>query len=305
MNKIIGHKREIEQLEKALESNSLAHAYLFAGIDGIGKKKIALSFASKLLGAEITETTQHPDFRFIFAENNEITIETIRELKDGLKFAPLKSSNRIVIIENAETMNTSAANAALKILEEPPANNYFILITCAPHMLLPTIVSRCQKIDFSPVPEDEIISFLEKERNFTHEQAELAAALGEGSIGRALAVNPALIESITDDLGIILKTKSPKKIIDTSSKWALQKDDHENILFIIHRCFHSALLNTAAGSGTRNQNKIDAVVQYINAKYGPLQLSEKCGLIEKTHAFTVRTYNKQLMFEQLLFSLTG
>lgn len=305
-NKIIGHERQKEQLRRAIASGNVPHAYLLSGVDGIGKKLVAFAAASDMLGAPLTDGQFHPDMIVIRPEKEEITIAMIRDVRDQLKFAPLKGARRITVMDQAETMNASAANAALKILEEPPSGNHFFLITSTPSNLLPTIISRCQSLQFSPLTNEQIEACLVKYHGYLPEQARLAAAISEGSMGRSLTITPELIDSVVTDLKKILSSKQASDILEISAKWYAEREKKgaiEDILYIIHKCFHNALVQK---SGTRKKNtetEIERLTSLILSNNDMTQLMKKCDQINRAHAQIARTYNKQLMFEQLLFTL--
>lgn len=145
---INGHKRQLEFLENALQRGKLAHAYVFAGPAGVGKKTIAKKLAQELLGQEIKEF--HPDYLEINSDEG-IKIEQIRELIYKLSLKPYQAPNKVALIDSAEEMSMEAANALLKSLEEPKAYTYIFLITSNPNRLPKTILSRSQKITFGPV----------------------------------------------------------------------------------------------------------------------------------------------------------
>lgn len=299
-NNIIGHERQKEQLTRAIDSNNIPHAYLFSGINGIGKKLVAKR-AAKFLLNQTTES--HPDLVQIAPENNTITIDQIREVKNQLKFSPLEGSRRVIIVDQAELMNTNAANAALKILEEPPPGNHFFLITATPSQLLPTIISRCQKLNFSPLTNKELTEYLIANHGYSGQQAEAAAAISEGSIERALNITPDLIDQIIKELFRALNAKSTEEILEVSSRWASDKEALANILHIIHRTFHTALLQKTGPLYGSEINSNDKLTDLIKNNNSIENLIEKCNSINKTHSYVTRTYNKQLMFEQLLFTL--
>lgn len=316
-NKIIGHEKQKEQLKRTIKSKNIPHAYLFAGTSGIGKKLTAQITAATLLcstdgnvpcgncpNCHKLANNMHPDMTEIGPENNQITISLIREIKNQLRFPPLEGEKRAIIIDQAELMNANAANAALKILEEPPPGNHFFIITAMPSQLLPTIISRCQKLDFSPLTDKQLEEYLVTNRGYNKSQAKLAVEISEGSINKALEITPELINSVTDELYQALKSPRASNILELSAEWAGAKEEIENILYIIHRCFHNALVIKAQGSGQSSGN-INKTGEMIASKNNSNQLLDKCNLINKSHSFITRTYNKQLMFEQLLFNLAA
>ncbi len=167
---ISGHKRQLEFLKKALESGKLAHAYTFAGPEGVGKKMIAKALALELLGApsSVAEATSSPargeeNLKNIFLPDlleinpeGEIKIEQIRELTYKLSLKPYSAPYKVAIIDSAENMTTEAANALLKTLEEPKSYTVIFLITSNPSRLPKTILSRTQKISFGLVKKQEL-----------------------------------------------------------------------------------------------------------------------------------------------------
>lgn len=140
---------QAEQLNAALKQNRLSHAYLLSGVAGLGKTQFALDFAKTLLSSD---PFQHPDFMMIRPEEkgHSIKIDQIRELTDKLSRTAHKGGYQIAIIAPADAMPTGAANALLKTLEEPQGKVILFLIDDQAHELPKTILSRCQKIYFSP-----------------------------------------------------------------------------------------------------------------------------------------------------------
>ncbi|MDX1387329.1 MAG: hypothetical protein R3257_07030 [bacterium] len=145
---------------------------------------MARALAEKILETE-DRLEDHPDFFLVEPDNGRIKIDTIREIKKSLPFEPLKGRGRVVLINNAHTMNHSAANALLKSLEEPPVGTFFILVSHAPGWLPQTIVSRTQKFRFSPLSPEALEKILRKE------ERELPAGMlpwAQGSAALALTL---------------------------------------------------------------------------------------------------------------------
>lgn len=152
---VAGHQRQLKFLENVLAEDHLAHGYLFAGPEGVGKRTIALELSAELLNTEIKENFFHPDF-FEIDGKDGIKIEQIRELTYKLSLRPYSAKYKVAIIDHAEEMTLEAANALLKSLEEPKSYTVIILITSNPNKLPKTILSRVQKINFGLVPGQEI-----------------------------------------------------------------------------------------------------------------------------------------------------
>lgn len=177
-------------LQSAKGSSRLHHAYIFAGPAGVGKQATAVRFAGELLaapslfGAADSSASEnrilrknHPDFIWLEPEEGAIRVEQVRELQKALSYAPLEAEWRVVLIESAQLLNLQAANAILKILEEPPANTLFILLCTDSLQLLSTIRSRCQEIRFPPLSTVAISASIAIDSS--------AALAAEGSLFRA------------------------------------------------------------------------------------------------------------------------
>ncbi len=149
---LVGHKKQWEFLKKKHALNQLAHAYLFTGAEGIGKKMLILEFAESI-------GCKFPDLLIIESINSEssiknkrdsleIDIDQIREVQKFLSYKSYNGGYKIIIVDNAERMNAEAQDCFLKTLEEPKGNTLLVLISSKPDMLLPTIFSRCQTLKF-------------------------------------------------------------------------------------------------------------------------------------------------------------
>ncbi|WP_051328239.1 DNA polymerase III subunit delta' [Desulfatirhabdium butyrativorans] len=201
---ILGQDAVVTILKRAVSRRRVPHAWLFCGPEGVGKSLTAAALALELncrnpvgpfahacgvcpsCKAFIAES--HPDFIRIQPQKNEIRIAQVRELCATLEKKPFSASKRMVLIKNIEKMNVSAANAALKILEEPPENTHFILTTQEPARLLPTIRSRCQVLVFHALPEDVIERLLRRDQVIDDEKARLIASQCSGNMKRALSM---------------------------------------------------------------------------------------------------------------------
>ena len=142
----VGHNQQKSVLEKAVESGSFSHAYLFSGSSRIGKKTLAIEFAKKILELD-PSVAFHPDL--IILQNQDVRIEAMRNLTSELSLRPFSQKYKVVVIDNFESATEEAANSILKTLEEPTPSSIIILITSNKAALLPTIISRCHNIYFS------------------------------------------------------------------------------------------------------------------------------------------------------------
>ena len=199
---IIGQDKAITFLKRIIAGDTIAPAYLFTGIQGIGKTTTAMAFALLINCMDPVDGNgckrcssckkiidgNHPDLIIIEPDKDKkgIGINQIREINRHLAFSPALERYRIITVDPAEKMTDEAANAFLKTLEEPPPHNIFILNVRDPGELLPTIISRCQKVPFKPLPTEAVVNWLIKEENMDKEKAKIIAKLSEGSLGKAM-----------------------------------------------------------------------------------------------------------------------
>lgn len=213
---IIGQDRSIAQFVDAWASRKLHHAWLLAGPKGVGKASFAHAAARRVLvdaastnfsapGLEtdhahpivrLIEAGSHPDMRRIERLFNEktgnlarnIAVDQVREIGEFLALTPALSPWRVVVIDSVDDLESSGANALLKILEEPPSNMLFFLVSHAPGRLLPTIRSRCRQLNFGMLDDDAMTSALERHSlGLGVLECKRIIAMSFGSIGRALA----------------------------------------------------------------------------------------------------------------------
>lgn len=175
-SEVVGQEHVVQTLTNAISSGMISHAYLFGGPRGCGKTSVARILAKAVNCQNRKEGTAEPcnkcssclemmagralDLIEIDAASHR-GIDEIRELKDGIKFAPAKSKYKVFIIDESHQLTKEAANALLKTLEEPPSHAIFILATTEIHKMISTIISRCQRFDLRKLTLPEIIKRLE------------------------------------------------------------------------------------------------------------------------------------------------
>jgi DNA polymerase III subunit delta' len=198
MTFLVGHESNLALLERTVREGRPAHAYLFTGPDGIGKKLVAVKLACLLNCVAPGEdpdgschvcrriiAEKHPDVTIERPEKGMIRIDRIRDLQAFFKYAPVEGRHRVTIIDDAHLMNRSAQNALLKTLEEPPPGRILILISARPSILLPTVRSRSRRMRFNPIPFSPLEELLEQ-KGLPVEKARTLAAMSSGSVARAL-----------------------------------------------------------------------------------------------------------------------
>jgi DNA polymerase III subunit delta' len=240
---IVGHQRQLETLRSAMANARLHHAYLFLGLEGVGKRMIAMALAKAIHCLESDQDYcgrcvncarimdgNHPDVRLIepLADKKEISIQQIRELQRELNYRSFSGKRKIAIIDPAALLNSSAQNALLKTLEEPPVDSLIILITPNAGGLLPTLRSRCLWLSFAPLSGAQVAAFLESKHGMRADEAKLLAAMSMGSIGAAANLDKdELIENrrIWSSMLISLKAGNYNAAIIAAEAFAKNRDE--------------------------------------------------------------------------------
>jgi len=315
-----GQEEQITLLRNAIEKDRLAHAYLFFGMKGVGKRTTAEVFAKALNCAEDRldacdrcisclkiEKSNHPDVMVLKAAGQFIRIQDIREIQNQMRFRPFEGRKRVFILIDAETMNIAAANALLKTLEEPSPSNILILLSSRPHQLPATIVSRCQKVRFRPLARADVAGYLREKMGLGEEEADLLAASAAGSIGRAvemqrdseLQVRDRLIAGISrcrkdDPVGLLLMAGALGK-----DREAILKN-----LDILRSWYRDVLVYSKTGEKGNlfNRNRLETVKSFAE-KLTTADVLKNVTAVNRAARAVERNANKHLTLETLLFKL--
>jgi len=234
---ILGQEKAVEQFAAAWASRKLHHAWLLAGPKGVGKASFAQAATRRVLAeaagppfdfpgigtddehpiVRLVEARSHPDMRWLERLINEdtgklnrnINIKQIRSLGEFMGMTAALSAWRAAVIDSVDDLEPAAANALLKILEEPPTNTLFFLVSHTPGRLLPTIRSRCRRLDFSNLDDDAMTSILQSQSNLSASEQKRVIRTSGGSAGRALAFAELDLAKLEDAALAILRKGDP------------------------------------------------------------------------------------------------
>ena len=226
MWQVIGQTKAVSLLQRSLETGSLAHAYLFVGPAHVGKMTLALNLA-QALNCEAAEqpcgvcpsclkiaSGKHADVQVMAlsgetSEENraKISVEQIEQLQHSVSLPPFEGKYRVFIIDGAEFLSIGAANRLLKTLEEPVGKVVFILLTPDEKLLLPTIVSRCQRLELFLMSPIQLEAALKTKWGVEPEKAKLLSRLAHGCLGWA-------VSSARDDSLVVQRAETLDKVLD-------------------------------------------------------------------------------------------
>ncbi len=263
---VIGHKRIVEHLQKAIRNRQVSHAYIFDGADGAGKRMVANIFAAALQCTEggiepcgrCTSCLQmqngnQPDVSYITHEKTIISVDDIREqLCAPMTIKPYAGPYRIFIVDEAEKMNEQAQNALLKTMEEPPEYGVILLLTNNKSAFLPTILSRGVELSFLPAGEEELMRFLMEKAQLPDYRARLAAAFSGGNPGTALrCARSEEFQSRKDNVAAMMKAlpdMHEERMAGLASDFATDKEGQDATLDLMLVWLRDVMVRKAGGA---------------------------------------------------------
>lgn len=281
---IVGHAEQVSLLKSYVVSGKVPHAFLFCGPRGVGKTKAAYEFfkAANCLNSSPdpcdvcrncikANTGSHPDLVTLRVQEGWIQVRDVRSVIDDIGLKPFEARLRFVVIEPAEQMNKASANALLKTLEEPPEGTVIILVSHQPALLLPTIVSRCQVIRFSPLDVSSC-------RELSIDPAILR--LTSGSVGSLGGLDRDDVVDIRTGVVDIARGEDP---FDLIVKYFSTAGQDKNValafLLVTESVIRDMLIlyHGGGGEGVINPELAELSVRYMNLD----AVSEVCGCIRR------------------------
>jgi DNA polymerase-3 subunit delta' len=322
---ILGQEKAVRFLKGVLSRQRIPHGYLFLGMPGVGKTNTAIAMAQALNCLEPREAEgcgrckpcrgiadrSFCDLVFLEPDGQVIKIEQIRELERVLAFKPQFGKYRVTVVREAEKMTMEAANAFLKTLEEPPPGNVLVLQASDLSQLMPTIISRCQKVRFHPVPVTLIASWLVEKKGIEPQKGLLLAKLSEGSIARAVQMLEEEYESRRSEcfsrlMGLSRLTDGEllELAMELKGKGREQQAPIE-LLFSLWKTWLRDLLLLKAGGPERLLIHEDRLAELKSARnaYRIDSLIEALTLLDQAEKDMAGYRNMELMLENLLLAL--
>lgn len=272
---LFGHEQAERTFEAAITSGRLHHAWLIAGAEGIGKATLAYRLARRLLnGRGVPNDPRSPVFRRIARathadlltverawddkrkrQRTEIVIEGARDIAGFLRLTPAEGGWRVVVVDGAEHLNRNAANALLKVLEEPPGRAVLLLTCASPGRLLPTIRSRCRRLPLRPLgPADmeRALAAVLAEQDASARAALAAAA--SGSPGRAVLLaeeGGVGIAALVDEVLRAAPSIPLNRAYELADKLARSDAGYSTFMDLLRDRLGSAVREAARGRGNR------------------------------------------------------
>jgi DNA polymerase-3 subunit delta' len=323
-DQILGQESALTILRNALRNGRLAHAYLFLGPEGVGKRLTALTLAKAMNCKSPPEpadscercpscvkvnSSNHADVILLEPEGEVIKIDQVRDMQKRLRYHPLEGGRRACLIDAADRLNDAASNALLKTLEEPPDETHLILISSRPHLLLPTILSRCQWVKFKSISSAHIVQILQKVHSLEGDKAGFYASLAGGSVGQALALsNRVGFQKRLDWLHVFsdIPMRNTEEIFESCERISKEEEEVNDLLELWKLWIRDLTVFKVQGEGPGeiliNHDLREEVAEEAK-KYSFERLDWLFGLISDVQKAIALNANRQLALETLMLGM--
>jgi DNA polymerase III subunit delta' len=308
-----------QALMRAVREQRVPPAYLFVGPTGVGKRTTAFVLAKALnCSAQNGDACDqcahclridrhlHPDIHLVAPQGQVIKIDQIRQLREVLTLQAYEGRAKVAILDDAGKLTVEAANALLKILEEPPARTLFVLVCQHLGSLPATVISRAQVLRFSVLARDRVVALL-RHRGCGPGEAERTACLSGDRPGAALALDlPVVLERRADALQLLTqaRTGDPAILLASAEQWAKRKSDHDALFEMLLSLSRDMAVSRAGGSDTLLMHgDIHDALSPLAAAVPSVTLWEVFEIVHSTQAAMAHNANPQLAFEVMLFKI--
>lgn len=330
LDSIVGQAEVARRLSGLLSRDRLPHAMLFAGPEGVGKLAAAQLLGQVLMCTERrpgeaaacdscpacfkVKTQGHADVHLVQTEARTLKVGEVRDATRVLSLRPMEGPGKVLIIREADRMTIEAQNALLKTLEEPPGTTWLILTSARPRAILPTVLSRCQRFAFRPIAREALAELLIAERGLSEPHALLIAAMAQGSIEHARALDPAALLEARDRVALLdQRLEAGRKnavyeALEVSTELGEDRSELEAFLDLMLVWLHDQVL-LASAADARGVANVDRVADLTT-------LVERRGLrtvLERTRAVLHAksqlglpfNLNRAMIAEHLCLGLAG
>ena len=333
MWQVLGQTKAVSLLQRSLEREALAHAYLFVGPRHVGKMTMALNLAQALncesderpcgecLSCQKIGSVKHADVQIIGLTQNgnsdgdkprvEIGIDRIREMQHVANLPPFEGKHKVFIIDGAEQLSLEAANCLLKTLEEPVGRVTFVLLTVDDRLLPATVVSRCQRLELAPLPTDKVEDALRRQWGIEPPKAKSLARLSRGCLGWALSV-------VADDNLLRQRTEKLDRLVDVINgdyeerfayvaqlvaQFNKNRDSVQAVLDLWLDWWRDLMLVKAdCGEGITNID-LKAILEEMSRGYGLAEIRAFLAQIQAAKEQLKQNANPRLVLEVLMLSI--
>ncbi len=326
MWQVLGQSKAITLLERSIQIGRLSHAYLFVGPPHVGKMSLAVNLAQSVnceaekvpcgecASCRRIASGKHADVQVISlvsAEKREISIEQIREMQTSASLPPYEGKQKVFIIDRADLLSHEASNCLLKTLEEPLPRVLILLLTAREKLLLPTIISRCLRVELRPLPYALVEEELRQHYEISEQKADLLARLSEGCIGWALRAvqDERLLEERTQGLNtlIALTNATSKQRLTYAAELAAQfgkaREEMEKVLTLWVNWWRDLLLLKGGNSKfITNIDQKSALLRQAK-KYSMKQIKDFIHQIQETSEQLEQNANPRLTLEVLMLDM--
>ncbi len=323
-DEVPGNDRIKKILRLALDKGRVPNSLIFCGPRGVGKRRLAVILAQALNcergkvepcgecpACRKIAAGKYPDVWVVEPDGQTVKIEQMQAVREAAYVRPLEARRRVFVVAEAERMTADAANCLLKILEEPPSYSHLILVTAAPHLILPTIKSRCQVLSFGPIGREEIKRAL-LDKGLPEDQASVIALLVNGNLEEALELDwDKVQESRSEAWSLFLalqgRGEDPTAFLRAYafSQRNLVRDDLEKVLGILASfCRDATLLRYGGAESLLLNPDYAGALGELETSWGPADYGRCLQKIERAHAGLKKSLNLGLLVMSL-YSLMG
>lgn len=335
LDDIRGQTAALTALRRALGQDRLAHAYIFSGPAGVGKRCAAVGLAHALLcesvpgrgcGSCAACTTvragSHPDYHFTTTADGKqrLGVDQVRDMEQFLRLRPLRGGKKIAVVDPAQRLTPAAQSALLKVVEEPPGDAVLILVSTSAANLARPLVSRCQQLRFARLPVAEVEAVLRARPGPAADAADLLARYSRGSLGRASSLDPDRLREERQRVieGCAVLRGASFSSLSEFAEWLVADrraaagkpagdgSDREGRLDLVLGWYEEALAYRLRGAPAvvRYRDCLDALDQAVLRLSVPRALHD-LRLVFDTLAALDRNANPRLAVETMLLQLAG